>query len=233
MPKSPVFWHNLNGKYVFTCPLGGDVFEVTARIRRPPDGQDQVSWGQPFDLHALLDEYSEFCAPIRTVLKLAAEGETQEFAMFSGARLESCISHGAVALIGDAAHPLSGAFGAGAGFALEDAWTLARTTEWAWENHRPVADALTLFDRVRSPHYHDLYGVLDNFAVINAALVKEGLPVDEEIAERVKRMGEGRSDWMYYHHADEVVAKAIREEQAASSKEKIVVEEIKSTAIAV
>ena len=40
--------------------------------------------------------------------------------MFSGTRLESCILYGVITLIGDAAYPLSGAFGVGASFALED-----------------------------------------------------------------------------------------------------------------
>ncbi len=140
MPKGPVFWQNMNGRYVYTCPLGGDVFEVTARLRRPAEGQERVSWGQPFDFHQLLPEYDDFCPPL-PVLQLAARGDTQEFALFSGPPLKTVVAaHGAdssatanIALVGDASHPLSGAFGAGAGFALEDVYTLARALEWAVE----------------------------------------------------------------------------------------------------
>jgi len=111
--------------YVFTCPLGDDDFEVTARIRQSDEGQKQVSWGQPFDFRTLLHRFDDFCLPIRQILRLTADGETQAFALCSGSRLKRIVSHGNIALIGDASHPLSGSFGAGAGFALEDVYTLA------------------------------------------------------------------------------------------------------------
>ncbi|WYZ40925.1 hypothetical protein EsH8_IV_001266 [Colletotrichum jinshuiense] len=207
IPKSPVFWQNTGGKYVFTCPLGGDDFEVTARIRRPADDQSHVSWGRPFDFGTIAAQYDEFCEPVRQVIQLAAQGKTEEFALFSGPRLDSVISHDALALIGDASHPLSGAFGAGAGFALEDVYALTRSIDWAWREGKGLPSALELYDRIRSPHYRDLYGVLDNFAALNSALLAESLPVDQEIEERVKRAGEKKSTWMYYYEIDKAVDK--------------------------
>ena len=212
IPKVPVFWQNVGGKYVFTCPLEGSDFEVTARIRRPAEGQEHVSWGRPFDFSTIVAEYEEFCEPVRKVLELAAKGETQEFALFSGPRLERVISHDAVALIGDASHPLSGAFGAGAGFALEDVYALTRTIEWAWTHDEGLRRSLELYDHIRSPHYRDLYGVLDDFASLNSTLLAEGLPVDEEIAERVKRMGEGKSTWMYHYDVKTAVDELLNEQ---------------------
>jgi len=209
MPWVPVFWHNVGGKYVFTCPLGGDDFEVTARIRQPQpaDGQEQVSWGRPYDFRQLLHEYDEFCPPVRAVVQLAAESDpgTQEFALFAGPRLDAVVANGAVALIGDAAHPLSGAFGAGAGFALEDCHALRRCVEWAWtqENPLPLGDGLALFDSVRSSHYRRLYSVLDKMKGMNAALLQEGLDIDSEIEERVRRAEDER--WMYHYKVDEAV----------------------------
>lgn len=215
IPKAPVFWQNVGGKYVFTCPLGGSDFEVTARIRRPIEGQDQVSWGRPFNFSSLLPEYEEFYEPIRQVLQLAAEGETQEFALFSGPRLESVVFDNAIALIGDASHPLSGAFGAGAGFALEDVYALTRSIEWAWKSNKDLGVALELYDKIRSPHYQGLYGVLDGFAATNSELIAEKLPVDEEIEQRVKRAAGKKSTWMYQYEVDKVVDQAFQEADAA------------------
>ncbi|OHE98316.1 hypothetical protein CORC01_06312 [Colletotrichum orchidophilum] len=209
IPKSPVFWQNTGGKYVYTCPLGGDDFEVTARIRRPAEGQDQVSWGRPFDLSTIAAEYDEFCEPVRKIIQLAAQGPTQEFALFSGPRLESVISHGAVALIGDASHPLSGAFGAGAGFALEDVYALTRSIDWHWKNGGGLSAALELYDQIRSPHYRDLYQTLDNFGALNAKLLAENLPPNEEIEERVRRAAESQSLWMYHYQIDKAVEKLL------------------------
>ncbi|KAF9875421.1 hypothetical protein CkaCkLH20_07241 [Colletotrichum karsti] len=209
IPKSPVFWQNIGGKYVFTCPLGGDDFEVTARIRRPIEGQEHVSWGRPFDFSTIASEYDEFCEPVRQVIQLAAQGKTEEFALFSGSRLATVISHDALALIGDASHPLSGAFGAGAGFALEDVYALTRSIDFSLRRGEDLVAALKLYDSIRSPHYRDLYGVLDNFAEVNAGLLAEQLSADEEIEERVKRASEKKATWMYHYEIDKVVEKFV------------------------
>ncbi|KAK1704323.1 hypothetical protein BDP67DRAFT_214525 [Colletotrichum lupini] len=209
IPKSPVFWQNTGGKYVFTCPLGGDDFEVTARIRRPIEGQEHVSWGRPFDFSTIASEYDEFCEPVRKVIQLAAQGETQEFALFSGPRLESVVHEEAIALIGDASHPLSGAFGAGAGFALEDVYALTQSVDWHWNNGGDLSAALELYDQIRSPHYRDLYKVLDDFGAMNTTLLSENLPVNEEIEERVRRAAESKSTWMYHYEIDKAVEKLL------------------------
>ena len=211
IPWAPSFWKHISGLYVYTCPLGHDDFEVTARIRRPQQEQEPVSWGHPFDLNTLLHEYDDFCLPIRQILCLAAEGETQEFALFSGPRLERIVSHGSVAFIGDASHALLGNFGSGAGFALEDVYTLTRALDWAWRRNRPLADALDFFNSVRSPHYQRLYQVLDNFSAIKAALRAENLSVDEEISERVKRISLASESWMYSYEIIKIVDEALRQ----------------------
>ncbi|KAI1458976.1 FAD/NAD(P)-binding domain-containing protein [Annulohypoxylon moriforme] len=205
IPWSPTFWKHVSGLYVYTCPLGDNDFEVTLRIRRSREGVEPVSWGRPFDLHTLLHEYDDFCPQIRQIIHLAAEGKTQEFALFSGPRLKRIVSHGNIAFIGDAAHPLLGNFGSGAGFALEDVYTLAKTIGWAWSNGKPLSFALDSFDSIRSPHYERLYKTLDNFTRIKMTLREEGLSVDDEIAERVKRISHASESWMYYYEIDKVV----------------------------
>ncbi|KAH8894145.1 FAD/NAD(P)-binding domain-containing protein [Thozetella sp. PMI_491] len=211
IPWAPVFWKHVSGLYVFTCPLGNDDFEVTARIRRQKDASEQVSWGKPFDFHTLLHEFDDFCIPIRQILRLAADGETQEFALCSGPRLQCVVSHGNIALIGDASHPLSGNFGSGAGLALEDVYALARVLEWSWSRERTLADALEMFDAIRSPHYMKLYRAMDRFASIKAGLREEHLSLDEEIAERVKRISLASEQWMYHYEIDKRVNEALRD----------------------
>ncbi|EXK31238.1 hypothetical protein FOXG_03526 [Fusarium oxysporum f. sp. lycopersici 4287] len=205
IPHASTFWQNLGGRYVFTSPLGDDDFEVTARISLPSEGQDHVSWGRPFDFNTLVHEYDGFCEPVRQVLQLAAKGETQEFALFSGPRLDRVVALDSIALIGDASHPLSGAFGAGAGFALEDVYTLSKTLEWAWTQGGGIKAALELYDRIRSPHYHDLYNVLDWYAGIGKEIAAEGLSVDDEIEAKVRRTKGKKSNWMYYYDIQTVV----------------------------
>lgn len=211
IPWAPIFWKHASGLYVYTCPLGDDDFEVTARIRRSQEGEEPVSWARPFDLHTILHEYDDFCPPIKQILRLAAKGETQEFALFSGPYLKSLVSRGNIAFIGDASHALLGNFGSGAGFALEDVFTLTKAINWAWLRERPLTEALQLFDSIRSPHYERLYSIVDKFATIKAALRAEGLPLDEEIAERVRRVSIASESWMYYYDINKVLSEAFCE----------------------
>lgn len=227
IPKAPIFWQYVGGKYVYTCPLGGDDFELTARIRPDIDEKEaaqQTSWGQPYDLNKLLPAYADFAPPLRQILKLAADvGGTQEFAMFNGPRLETVVKpvgtsgEAGVLLLGDASHPLSGAFGAGAGFAFEDAYTLARALSWAHETKRGLADALWIYDNTRSPHYNNLYKELDRGGAIIKDVSSKKLPLHDEINERVNRLwlddGKGGSGWVYLYHADEVVDEVIQKRE--------------------
>ncbi|TRX93634.1 hypothetical protein FHL15_005606 [Xylaria flabelliformis] len=183
IPWAPTFWKHVSGLYVYTCPLGDDDIEVTARFRPPKVEMHLVSWGQPFNLQNLLHEYDDFCLPIRQVLRLAAKRETQEFSLFSGPRLEHMVSHGSIALIGDTSHALLGHFGSGAGCALEDAYTLAQVLEWGFSRSQSLADALEVFDRIRSPHYVRLYEILDRFASVKKSPRVKNFTMDEEIAE--------------------------------------------------
>lgn len=204
---------------MFTCPLGNDDFEVTARICRSREEGQAVSWGRPFDLRTLLHEYDDFCLPVRQILQLAAEQHsTQEFALFSGPRLPRVVSpHGNIALIGDAAHPLLGNFGVGAGFALEDVYTLTRTLSWALSQDKPVADALNVFNAIRSPHYRRVYKELGRFDVIKSDLQEQDLSVDEYIDEVVKGLSRASTSWMYDYDIDKAVGEALREADKRST----------------
>ncbi|KAF1925386.1 FAD/NAD(P)-binding domain-containing protein [Didymella exigua CBS 183.55] len=209
IPWAPVFWKHKSGLYVYTCPLGNDDFEVTARIRQPKNGEGQVSWGRPYKFDNLLHEFTDFCEPVQHILRVAAKGETQEFALLSGPRSRSMAFGGNIALIGDAAHALCGNFGAGAGFALEDVYTLTESLAWAYRSDIPIADALSLYNSIRSPYYKRLYATMDKFAAIKSALKDSRLPIDEEIEARITRIANASESWMYYHDIVGAVAKAI------------------------
>lgn len=122
--------------------------------------------------------------------------------------------HGNIAFVGDAAHALCGNFGAGAGFALEDVYTLAQCLAWSQTRRRCLKDALYLYDSIRSPHYQRLFEVLSKFAKIKANLAAEDLPIDKEIEQRIKRLVCASESWMYDYEIDKVVGDAIRDADA-------------------
>jgi salicylate hydroxylase len=85
--------------------------------------------------------------------------------MVAGPCLAEITAWDKVALIGDASHPLSGAFGSGAAFAMEDGWILARTLEREYSRHsnpmidttRVIKDAMRIFQAIRGPYYERMY----------------------------------------------------------------------------
>ncbi|GAB1200988.1 hypothetical protein APSETT444_010372 [Aspergillus pseudonomiae] len=148
---------------------------------------------------------SDFGPIIQDVLSKV--GEVKKFPLFAGPRLSKVVSHGSIALIGDASHR------AGAGFALEDAYVLARAVTWAHERDLPVSNALALYDKVRSPHYKDMYDILDGFGRSDTA-IKDLTSFDEIVVANVQNKWTDAHDWLYHYNVQEVWKKAYEEEDA-------------------
>jgi salicylate hydroxylase len=88
--------------------------------------------------------------------------------MVAGPCLAEITAWDKVALIGDASHPLSGAFGSGAAFAMEDGWILARALEREYSRNgngslsmaakaTAIRNALRIFQVIRGPYYERMY----------------------------------------------------------------------------
>lgn len=194
--KAMTFWHGTDGKWVYTCPLDEDDWEITCRIREPDDG-DRSTWGRESAVAPFVESFHEYCEPVQRLLSLATHVRRYDY--FGGSRLQSVVQGSSVVLIGDASHPLSGAFGAGAAFAIEDAWALAAAIGWAFRSNRALDDALALFDRVRSPHYKALYGTLDEIAVAHRESLSRAASAEESILAQIENVSQSRHNWMYYH----------------------------------
>lgn len=166
--------------------------EITCAIKEA-GGEERSSWGKPASVTHFQNIYSELCQTVRQVLGLVDAVDQYDY--FAGPRLKSLISHGNIVLIGDASHPLSGAFGAGAGFALEDAYTLGEAIGWAAARGRPYADALTVFDELRSPHYKALYDILDAYSDNEVKIARQNPTPEDEIRMRIKYNWNYSTSW--------------------------------------
>ncbi|CAG9990486.1 unnamed protein product [Clonostachys byssicola] len=215
LPKAVIFWHGTNKKWVYTCPLGGNDWEVTCAVAEP-GGENRSSWGKQASVKHFTDTFSEMCQPIQELFKLVTYVEQYDY--FAGPRLDSVTRDGVAVLIGDASHPLSGAFGAGAGFALEDAYVLGQALQWSNDTHRELKHALQLFDQVRSPHYNALYKVLDEFGETEKYLAQAGLNQEEEIAERIKRNWGHNANWMHYYEVDKAFRQVLSKVESQTTK---------------
>lgn len=137
---------------------------------------------------------------IQTALKKVADGEWREFAAFAGPELDQLTNWDSkVVLVGDSSHALSGAFGSGAGFAMEDGWIIAQALQHTGNDRHKT---LELFNRVRVPYYHRMYEYLDAGAKKRAAKLAElktgadGPSEEDKIKTKIIKEG-GDMSWIY------------------------------------
>ncbi|RDX44098.1 salicylate hydroxylase [Lentinus brumalis] len=198
IPLKTLFWLGPDTS-LYTTPIGDGLFEVSGRGPEPKEVGEAVSWGQPADKETMKRHFTEYHPVARAIVDAIPPETIKQFAFFGGPQLETVIKHGSVALLGDASHPLSGAFGSGAAFALEDAWTLGQAISHALSHKLPLSEALRLFDETRSPYYSKLYTELRRMGA--AAEKGKNLPWDERVADRIDERW-GSHDWIYLHDVD-------------------------------
>lgn len=175
IPRSSCFWHGPT-THVYTNYLPGGLFEIATRAVEGPEYGEKVSWGRKIDTARVVPHYEAFNETIRQII--AVPEDYLEFAMYGGPLLRRVIANGNIAVLGDASHPLSGAFGSGAAFAFEDAFVLSRALDRAQRQGQSIADALEVYDAIRAPRYQDLFKVLDTMAA-NAKHVASEIPASE------------------------------------------------------
>ncbi|KAJ5598575.1 Pyridine nucleotide-disulfide oxidoreductase class-II [Penicillium hordei] len=209
LSKAIVFWYGTDGKWIYTSPLDNGDWEITCRIREPDDN-DRTSWGKEVNVAKFVETFYEYCEPIQQLLSLVTR--VKRFDYFGGPRLQTVINHSSVALIGDASHPLSGAFGAGAAFAIEDSHVLAGALRWAASSSHSLTEALQLFDKVRSSHYRKLYETLDEIASAHQKTFRHSASAEEEIAGQIENVSLSKHTWMFYHEVSQASASVVQVE---------------------
>ncbi|KAL2796064.1 hypothetical protein BJX66DRAFT_350060 [Aspergillus keveii] len=214
-PDAVTFWHGPRD-WVYTCNLRRGVHELTCNADVPND-EGRVRWEEEASLEEFRRPWKDFGPLVQQIIGLATD--VQRFALFAGPRLESVVSRESIALIGDASHPLSGAFGNGAGFALEDSYVLARAVEWAYERGHDLNRGLDIYDRVRSPHYKAMYAILDSFRKSDTELENVNLSFDEGTAHTIRGKWGREYGWLYDYDVQEVWGKAAAEEDVRSQQE--------------
>ncbi|KAK8044810.1 monooxygenase [Apiospora rasikravindrae] len=196
------WWHSPT-THVYFSPVGEGLWEIAARAYHEPatHSASKVSWGVPVAN-----------AHIREALRRVPSGGWREFAAFAGPELSRLTAwDNRVVLVGDASHALSGAFGSGAGFAMEDGWVLARALE---HFRNDLGRALPLFDRVRVPYYSRMYAHLARQAAGRKARLEEmggETSYDELVRNKIITDGGEDMSWIYMHDIGAVWADTLEE----------------------
>jgi salicylate hydroxylase len=108
-------------------------------------------WSEPGDPDELARQFQDAHSQAQAVIALAKSNNLYRWGLFDGPILTSW-SRGPVALLGDAAHPLSPFLAFGAGLAIEDAVVLARAVATL-----PPDRAIAAFEKERMPRASRLH----------------------------------------------------------------------------
>ncbi|CZR53485.1 uncharacterized protein PAC_03364 [Phialocephala subalpina] len=186
-------------------------FEIAARKVVDPttDLGKKFSWGVPATKERVESFFTNFDPRVREALSKVPEGDWKEFSAFAGPRLEKLTGwDNKIVLIGDASHPLSGAFGSGAAFALEDGWILARAIEHTRTSRtNNLGAALDIFDTIRSPYYLRMYEYLDQqkAKIVEGKAVNPGQTFEDSLKARINSFGgEEQLSWIYGNNIEGV-----------------------------
>lgn len=226
-------WWHLPTSHVYFSPVGEGLGEIAAReTQEDPDNQ-KVVWGVPVTNEYVESHFTEYLPQVQRALQRIPRGAWREFAAFAGPELAQLTAWGGrVVLVGDASHALSGAFGSGAGFAMEDGWVLAAALRHC--GLHDTARAGALFDRVRVPYYRRMYAHLAGAAAQRAARLRalagdangkgeeEAQLEEEKVKIKVIREGKDMS-WIYQNNIAEVweqVLKEVEEEEEEQEQRK-------------
>ncbi|PYH81796.1 FAD/NAD(P)-binding domain-containing protein [Aspergillus uvarum CBS 121591] len=212
-PTSTGWWHGLNGYFYFSHvddEPDRELCEITVRSFNEPEVPGRTAtWAIPSTNDRVRARCGEYDPRIQAVLDVVPEGDWREFAMAAGPCLPEIQGWDKVALIGDASHPLSGAFGSGAAFAMEDGWILARAIEHTITSNTTIKDALGIFQQIRAPYYERMHA-----SDVKKARALNG-DFDTVIKTRVASFGGAGADsldWIYKNDIKQVWSEYVASE---------------------
>lgn len=139
----------------------------------------------------------EYLPQIQEALKLVPQRGWREFAAFAGPELAQLTAwNNKIVLVGDSSHALSGAFGSGAGFAMEDGWVLAQALD---VSKNDLGKALPLFDAIRLPYYSRMYAHLEAEASRRSQIMSRIVnpSYDERVVNKIIKDGGTDMRWIY------------------------------------
>ena len=194
-------WWHLPTSHVWFSPVGPGLSEIAAREYQDPKihSARKSTWGVPVTNEYVESHFAEYLPQIQAAIKAIPNGAWREFAAYAGPELSQLTAwNNKIVLVGDASHALSGAFGSGAGFAMEDGWTLAQSLKLFGND---LDKALSLFNEIRLPYYAKMYAHLDEQKQKRTDTLGKIKTPTEEDRVRSKVIGPGGKDmsWIYEH----------------------------------
>ncbi|KAL2840789.1 hypothetical protein BJY01DRAFT_249856 [Aspergillus pseudoustus] len=160
IPQDSSHFSGPNG-FFFGTRLGSMGFGVTASFPVDPKNDDKYKepvWNAPASVDTLRERFKDWAPVVPKIIERVPW--VRQYANVAGAELEQWSFEDRVTLLGDAAHTHGGAFAAGVGLAIDDAYALGLAFEHvlpsaaSFETLSPpqIREIFDLYETTRRPH---------------------------------------------------------------------------------
>jgi salicylate hydroxylase len=221
-PTDGSFAYRKDDEVFFFGSVGLGQYGLVIGLKESQDVVDKVKWDKTVDenhLQKIRDHFIDWPPVVKEILKVVPY--LNAFPLESAPWLEHLSYQDRIAFVGDAAHPTSGAFGAGSAFGFGDVWALYRslketgTNNWkrrraelndsSFSENNQTADtynlksALFLFDETRRYYLKDVYEQIGRDR-LSADYVQDAKDEDEKIERYVKVADD--ANWISEHNVE-------------------------------
>ncbi|KAM5350713.1 hypothetical protein ACJ41O_007218 [Fusarium nematophilum] len=193
----------------FVSKLGKGLFTTVASYDSDPGAPDASSivskWNTEGDVNILKEQYKDWSPQIRSIID--AIPQTRVYPNVAAHGLDTWVlGNEKVTLAGDAAHAHGGAFAAGGGLALDDAWAFGASIRHVFPENatklpadRELAAALKLYEKTRKAHTDRVIKIVHDGNRNKVERLGKA-ETDEDLRGRMK----GRTDPSWIHEHDVV-----------------------------
>lgn len=195
------------GSAMFMTRLKPNKFNVAAHLPETAETAASLKWnqttGKGWEKNRLIEHFKDWDPLIGQILKVMPE--SYAFPLEKAPWLTNLGLHDKIAFVGDAAHPTSGVYGAGAGIGFDDVWALYRSLKEVSnikdDGSYDLKKALFLFTETR---VYFLQRVVEQMEIDRKIHIEYVSPVSNDDAEWRKRVNRTKlqNSWISLHDVE-------------------------------
>ncbi|KAJ0420943.1 hypothetical protein BJY00DRAFT_312611 [Aspergillus carlsbadensis] len=221
IPQDSSHFSGPNG-FFFGTRIGSEGFGVTASFPVDPKNDDRYKvpvWNAPASVNTLRERFKDWAPVVPKIIERVPW--VRQYANVAGAELEHWSFEDRVTLLGDAAHTHGGAFAAGVGLAIDDAYALGLAFDHilpssaTFETVSPtqIREVFGLYEATRRPHTGKVLAVVHEIRSKTADRLQELSAREPEPDEdfRYRLTHRGDPVWVNEHDVEATFEKVLEQ----------------------
>ncbi|KAH3661442.1 hypothetical protein OGAPHI_006849 [Ogataea philodendri] len=200
VPDDVTVWIG-KGSAMFMTRLTPGKFNVAAHLRDPPDVASKLKWDRgtgDWGKQRLIEHFKDWDPVIGKILDVMPESIA--FPLERAPWLRNLVVGNRIVFVGDAAHPTSGVYGAGANMGWDDVWALYKSLTETSDRDYDLPSALFLFNETRVPFLKRVEEQIDIDQAIGAKYLATASD-DDEWRKRIEKRGLS-AKWITAHNVN-------------------------------